>query len=610
MSLETFVHAEEQSGWFRFDRIPPGLRPVVIPPPYTSDRPVGGISGPEGNDLRRLQYAAPVILAGMDSIQYTQQCAQGTDYRVLVRWRRSGGASLIGCWTITTTAPYALSPAPRPLPEPDSISYAAGRERHTSWWRTYWSASSLRVPDRVLERQWYLEQYKFGSAARRGAPPISLQAVWTADNGRLPPWKGDFHNDLNTQLSYWPAYASNHLEEAQGFLDWLWHCTPAFERYTRTFYGTSGLNAPGVATLTGEPMGGWIQYSFSPTVAAWLAHHVYLQWRYSMDTTLLRTRAYPWLRAVAVHLDELSGPPDRGGRRLPLSSSPEINDNRLEAWFRNTTNYDLALIHWVFEKAAELAAVLGEARDAQRWRRIRAEWPSLALCPDSTLCVAPGTPLRESHRHFSHLMAIHPLRLLDWSRSTAERRIIKASLEDLDRTGPSLWCGYSYSWLGNMWARALNGEKAAEALKTFATCFCLPNSFHANGDQSGTGKSSFTYRPFTLEGNFAFASGLQEMLLQSDNGLVRVFPAIPEAWSTASFVDLRAEGAFLISARRSGGAVDQVRIRSERGGLLRVQNPFYGRVPKVSGATISPESVHQRIIEVETRPGDVITFSR
>ncbi len=610
MRVETFVHASEPSGWFRIEKTPQGLRPSIDPPPYASTKAAEGISGAEGNDLRRLGYPAPVIEEGSDSVSYSQQCAGGMSYRVLVRWKVLRRSTLIGCWTITTTAPYALAPPEPRLPVPDEAQYTAARQTHLAWWRQFWSASSLQVPDTVLQRQWYLEQYKFGSCARRHAPPISLQAVWTADNGRLPPWKGDFHNDLNTQLSYWPAYGANHLEEAAGFLEWLWQCKPVFERYTRTFFGTTGLNAPGVATLTGEPMGGWIQYSFSPTVSAWLAQHFYLQWRYGLDTAFLRTRAYPWLRGVAVHLDELAVRDSIGQRRLPLSSSPEINDNRLEAWFRQTTNYDLALIRWLYEKAGELAVALGEKADAQRWKRTLAEWPQLAVAADSGLLVAPGIPLRESHRHFSHLMAIHPFGLLEWTRSDADRRIIAGSLRQLEQTGPSLWCGYSYSWLGNMWARAHNGEKAAEALKIFATCFCLSNSFHANGDQSGTGKSSFTYRPFTLEGNFAFASGLQEMLLQSQNGLLQLFPAVPAAWSNASFAGLRAEGAFLVSATRIGGEVDSLRIVSERGGRLRVENPFRGAVPAVTGTIIPREAFLQPVVELDTTPGSVITFAR
>ena len=64
--------------------------------------------------------------------------------------------------------------------------------------------------------------------------------------------------------------------------------------------------------------------------------------------------------------------------------------------------------------------------------------------------------------------------------------------------GPDYWTGYTYSWFANMQARAFNGEEAAKALRTFAECFCLKNTFHANGDQSASGKSKFTYRPLRL----------------------------------------------------------------------------------------------------------------
>jgi len=613
VQLETFVHATEPRGWYRFTGLSSELKPRLVAPSYqTKDSSIlSGHSGPEGNDLRRLGYPSPEIVEGLNETTYHQECADGFSYTIWIGWSFSRGNTLVGCWTITPNRPYPLGKRPSRLTTKDVTEkrFFDDLKTHADWWRKFWSRSSIRLPDSILERQWYRELYKFGSASRRGAPPITLQAVWTADNDRLPPWKGDFHNDLNTQLSYWPCYSGNHLEEGLAFLDWLWQCMPVAERYTKTFFEVDGLNFPGVATLTGDQMGGWIQYSLSPTVSAWLAHHFYLHWRYSMDREFLKKRAYPWLRSVAEYIEKISVR-DAGGKwRLPLSSSPEINDNRIDAWFHATTNYDLALVRWLYRAAAELAVELGNKKEADRWIKMKSEWPDLALSGrGGKLLVAPGYELRESHRHFSHLMAIHPLGMIDWDGDETQRDIIRSSLADLERLGTDWWCGYSYAWLGSLWARACNGEKAAEALRTFATCFCLPNSFHVNGDQSGTGKSKFTYRPFTLEGNFACAAGIQEMLLQSQGGILRVFPAVPRSWKDVSFTGLRAEGAFLVTAEKKNGAVRYLRVESEKGGIVRLMNPFGDERFEVRARPSLRVEMRGDTIECQARPGTVVEF--
>lgn len=96
-----------------------------------------------------------------------------------------------------------------------------------------------------------------------------------------------------------------------GYLNTLWNQRDAYKRYTRRYFGTEGMNIPGVCTLTGEPMGGWIQYSMSQTVAAWLAQHFYLQWKYSADRTFLKERAYPFIKDVAIYLEQISKLPPK-----------------------------------------------------------------------------------------------------------------------------------------------------------------------------------------------------------------------------------------------------------------------------------------------------------
>lgn len=92
------------------------------------------------------------------------------------------------------------------------------------------------------------------------------------------------------------------------------------------------------------------------------------------------------------------------------------------------------------------------------------------------------------------------------------------------------------------------------------------------------GYSAFTYKPFTLEGNFACAAAIQEMLLQSHTGIIRVFPAIPEAWRDASSGICGRWAPFLVDADYENGKVKKVVVRSERGGLLKIVNPFTGKV--------------------------------
>ena len=573
MKMETFVHATKQEGWFKFSGIKENILPSIVPPPYHLSAQSGEDNPVTGQDLRRLGYPAGDLTVEKEFISYTQEGWNGFTYRIKVQWKSEGDV-LIGHWNIQVlnkNEPASVALTEEKISTPKYLDIL---KTHKNWWLDYWKQCSIDIPDSILLKQWYLEQYKFGAANGNGAPPISLQAVWTADNGKLPPWKGDFHNDLNTQLSYWPAYSANKLGQSMGFIDWLEKNKPVFESYTKQYFQTNGVNVPGVSTFAGSPMGGWIQYSFGPTVSAWIAHHYYLQWRYSMDRTFLSEKAYPWLEKVAIYLMEVSLLDEKGIRKLPLSSSPEIFNNSSKAWFSTMTNFDLGLVKWLFSKTSELAIELNKPEDAVKWKQIEGEWGELDVDDSSGLTFAKDFPYDASHRHFSHLVAFHPLGLVDVSKGEKDKQIIQNTINTLDKYGSSQYCGYSFSWLGNVKARNFDGIGAAKALRIFAEHFCLKNSFHANGDQSKLGYSTFTYRPFTLEGNFAFAAGVQEMLMQSHAGFIHLFPAIPPSWKTVSFHKMRTEGAFLVSANLSGGKVEKVQIEATVSGVLKIKNPF------------------------------------
>jgi alpha-L-fucosidase 2 len=96
------------------------------------------------------------------------------------------------------------------------------------------------------------------------------------------------------------------------------------------------------------------------------------------------------------------------------------------------------------------------------------------------------------------------------------------------------------------------------------------------------------------------------MLLQSHKDFIEVFPASPKEWKNISFKTLRAEGAFLISAKKENGVAMEVKIRSEVGGMLRIKLPFKTWIN--TGIDRSEIKVVNSIAEIKMTKGQTITF--
>lgn len=562
-----YVHASKETGYFGFEKLPSAsLTPQLMIPAYNTGNTGGSGNSVEGQGLERLGYKKGTVTKTATSILYHQPTWNNNYYEVLVQWKKFTAKHIIGQWTITVNKPAVLSPLIVSLKEP------TGWDKHIAWWQDYWSRSSVTLPDSMLEKQYYLEMYKFGSVARSNTPPISLQAVWTADNGNLPPWKGDLHHDLNTQLSYWPGYTSNHTDLTASYTNWLWKVKDTNKKWTKHFFETDGLNVPGVTTISGKAMGGWVQYSMSPTTSAWLAQHFYWQWKYTGDKKFLQEKCKPYFDEIDKYFSQLHLVDSSNHKfRFPLSSSPEYNDNTIKAWFTKFTNYDLSLVRNFYSIYNEVEEKTTGIKPHPSIKESR-DYPGMDT-NETGLTIAPGQNLDESHRHHAHLMAIYPLGMLSPDDS-AQKKLIDRSLNWLANKGTRNWCGYSFSWAACLYARAKQADSAARMLNIFASNFCSPNSFHLNGDQKGGQYSSFTYRPFTLEGNFAFAQGVHEMLVQSYNGYIEVFPAVPKSWPNVTFQNLRTEGAFLVSAQKTDGVVTEVVVEAEQDAELHIRLPF------------------------------------
>jgi alpha-L-fucosidase 2 len=541
-----------------------------------------------GGGTAKLGYPEAVKGEDADARWYLQEAADKLKYCVYIQ-KLDTPYGPVCAVAITSTKDGAdpLAIARKRAKEALDEGYDNALNSHRGRWQNFWSKSRVTVPDADIQRQYDTAQYFYGAASRRGAPPMPLQGVWTADHGQLPPWKGDYHNDLNTQMTYIAYQAAGHFEEGASYLDFLWKLRPKFQKFAKEFYGTEGANTPGVMTLAGNPLGGWGQYSTSPTMGAWSAHLFYLHWCHTRDDKFLAERAYPWCKDVGVSIKQLLKPDESGRLVLPLSSSPEIFDNSAKAWLIPNSNYDLMSLRMLFLALHEMA-------DAQQLEEESADWAALAdklgdyhAAPDGRLLVDAKTALPSSHRHLSNLIGIYPFNLITVEGSDEDRRRIKASLAEWDKLGTRGWVGYSFSWMSCLRARVGDSEGALKHLKIFTEAFISRNGFHLNGDQLKKGYSGFTYKPFTLEGNFLAAQAVQEMLLQSwsptpgvrDTGVIRIFPATPKEWADAAFEELRAEGGFIVTAKRAGGKTVSFRIDTPRDGVIRIRDNFGGRNP-------------------------------
>ncbi len=538
----------------------------------------------------KLGYAAPQLGADAGASWFVQPAAEGTSYCIFVAHRRVGDATLIAVTVTYSTADGAdvVGVGRQRTTAALAAGFAKLHAAHVAWWRGFWAKSSVTVPDAQVQLHYELVQYFYGAASRTGAPPIPLQGVWTADEGELPPWKGDYHHDLNTQMTYMGYQAAGRMEEGRVFLDYMHGLLPAFRKFARNFLEQPGAAVPAVMTRAGNPLGGWAQYSLAPVHGAWVGHLFYLHWRYTRDEAYLRDVAYPWCREVGECLRAMLRPNAQGVLVLPLSASPEAFNNDIRAWLTPNSNYDIMCLRMLFLGNAEMAAHLGDAAAAKAWRQWSDGLGAYHITAQNILKLNADEELYFSHRHHATVMAIYPFNLLNVEGSAEDRAIIAATLPDIDRLGVCEWCGYSYSWMAALRARTHEAESALWHLKSYLHAMILRNGFHANGDQTKTGFSTMHYRPFTLEGNFLACAAVHEMFLQSWDaqpgtggwGPIRIFPAVPWRWHEAAFTDLVAEGGHKVSAKRENNATTWLRVTAARDGELRIRDNFDGRTPR------------------------------
>ncbi|HUX10488.1 MAG TPA: glycoside hydrolase N-terminal domain-containing protein [Terriglobia bacterium] len=471
--------------------------------------------------------------------------------------------------------PKGLETAQQTLNAATAEGVAQLLSKQHEWWRERWSRSQVNLPDPGLERLWINGIYKLASSSYRSVP-AGLQGLWPPD-GELPPWRGDYHIDMNIQETYWPAYSSNQLDLAEPLNRWLVNTVaPQARKITRQFFGVPGIWVGGALDVKGRLLGGqsnWMTVQYWLGGGAWLAQHLWWYYAYSQDKQFLREQGYPFLKEAVLFYENILKPGPDGRLHIPLSASPEYFSNDLKAWTPDPTA-GLSLVRSLLRYTIRASEVLGvDPQERTRWEGMEQKLASYPVGP-SGLKVQPDAPYDRSHRHPMHLFPIFPGGDLNVEGSPADRELINKSIENWIYRGTGEWTGWSFPYASLIASRVRRRNQALNELEIYKQAFIWPNGFHVNGDYHRYGYSTHEYEPFTMEAECAFTAAVNGMLLQSWGGKVRIFPSVPEGWKNVSFENLRAQGGFLVSGEMVDGEIVSASIASPRGGEARVVFPL------------------------------------
>ena len=421
----------------------------------------------------------------------------------------------------------------------------------SAFWPGFWRESEVSVPDRTVQRLYDFAMYCYGAASRTPHAPIGLQAVWTADNGDLPPWHGDYHMDLNVQETYWAAPVAGHIDSLDAYANHMVALLPALREYGRDFFGMKNGAAaiPGHMAYDGTFIAGGAMWALPLVHGLWAFAQVYDAWLYRPTQERLE-RIWPLAAALAEGVDQVLLPPDAEGiRRYAISATPEVGEgSSASVSFLPNTTYDRSVTRGFLKQVANLAEAKGDISAMRRYLAMAGSLGGPHLDGRGRYLLDCMHPLEISHRHPSHLHDIFPYFDVDPGADA------RGSYEAYVALGRDNWAGHTMVECACKAAALGDGDEALFCLKVFAERFTARNLFHLNNFYKDAIVGAWGKKRkdiFTLEANLAFARGVQEMLIGGKPGCISVFPAIPQAWTgrEASFRDLVAPGGHRVSAR-------------------------------------------------------------
>lgn len=446
------------------------------------------------------------------------------------------------------------------------------RSQHEDWWARYWAKAWVELDDPVVEQRYYQSLYVMGSCCRDREFPPSIFGTWTTTNS--PYWSGDYHLNYNYQAPFYALYSSNRLEQAAVYHAPILAFMPRGRWYARDSLHCRGVHYPvgigpkGDETTLGHPLSEYTRpehfelgglFYGQKSNASYCVVNMAFHWYHTYDEAYAN-EVYPFVREVADFWEDYLKLED--GRYVIRGDS--VHEGSGENVNPVLT---LGLVRMVLLLALDISRTLGvDAGRHAKWRHILAH---LSAYP--TFEMDGKTVFRLSEEgyawHGDNTLAIqhiYPAGQLGLDSDAALLVVARQTIEVMGR-----W--RDFNGMNSLYPAAVRvGYDPALLLRQL------------RGMIEGIGRPNGFIRenPHGIEHCSTVPNAVNEMLLQGHEGVLRLFPGWP-AGRSARFANLRAHGAFLVSAAREGDIVGPVQIFSEKGRLCAVQNPWPGRPVRI-----------------------------